>query len=445
MKPIALRALALIAACAAIAAPVRAQDKAQSVFHDARDYTVRIKAQLATPFLGDERGSWQGAGFLVDASRRWVITNAHVAAQSPANVQVAFAGEPFRPARRLYVDSFTDVAILELSEPVPHAAPAIDCDQPPEIGEGVGVFGHPYGMYFTGTRGIVSGKTNQIRNDLIQIDATLEPGNSGGPVISLRDGRIVGIATSMVNGQQKNEHVNFATPMKDVCRILDLLGRGIPPEPPLMEFSLLVDPDGRHTLEVGHTYDPARWPFQPGDRILAVGDEKVETLSNLVTALRGRTGTVTVRVLRAGHTMDLETRPVLRPSVVARRGISIDGALLAPAIFEDSPSLSEPARLMVQSVEPGSQAEALGIAPMDIVQSVDGRTIVDLDMLAAYLDHRHKVPLRIVLRRMSESSDRWFELLARDLAGDDVHKVGPAAAAGPDQMGAARPTDRAGH
>jgi hypothetical protein len=48
---------------------VAAEDTAQEMFHNARTYTVRIKTQITTPFVEDERGSFQGAGFLIDSER----------------------------------------------------------------------------------------------------------------------------------------------------------------------------------------------------------------------------------------------------------------------------------------------------------------------------------------------------------------------------------------
>lgn len=421
------RGVHLIALAALMGGPAAAQDRTETVFREARNYTVRIRTQISTPFYEDVQGAFEGAGFLVDAKRRWILTNAHVVGQSPSTVQVAFSDGTFRPARKVYVDSFTDVAVLEVAaDGRQHPVAPIECDGVPEVGEGIGAFGHPLGIPFTGTRGIVSGKTNKFLNDLLQIDATVDPGNSGGPVISLRDGRIVGIATAGAD-RDKSDRLNFATPMKDVCRILELLRAGIAPEPPKMEFSLLVDEDGRHTLQVGCAYNTARWPFQPGDRIVAVGSEgeRIKTMSNLVTALRGRVGAVPVRVDREGREIEIRAYPSPRPSVVARCGISLDGALIAPTAHEDSSALGEPARLVVQFVEDGSVASSLDIQELDVVQSIDSRHFDDLDSLAGYLEHRQSgTPVRIVFRRPGGSLNHWFTWHVRDLPNEDTKVIG---------------------
>jgi len=391
---------------------------------------VRVRTQITDSFLDDERGSFSGAGFYVDVQRGWVVTNAHVVGHCPSTVTVAFADGSFHPARKIYVDSFTDVAVLELAADDRHhpVAPLNGVDVP-RIGEAIGVFGHPLGMLFTGSRGIVSGKTDQLLNDLLQVDATVDHGNSGGPVISLRDGRIVGIATSGAGGQ-KSDRINFATPMKDVCRILELLRQGVPPDPPQMEFSLLVDEDGHHTLDVGRTYDASRWPFEPGDHIVAIGTERrpVHSITEMVTALRGTRGPVPVIVNRGDRPVAIAVDPALRPAVLARRGVVVDGAVIAPVAFEDATVLAEPARLVVQSIEPGSPAEAVEFGRMDMIQTIDGRAFESLDELIDYLAHRHGGgPLRIVFQRFTDSLDRWFEFHVRELPGDELRVIGPDA------------------
>jgi serine protease Do len=404
-----------------------AEDNAETVFREARAYTVRIRTQIPTPFIEDERGSFEGAGFLVDAERGWVITNAHVVGRSPSAIQVAFAGQPYHPARKIYVDPFEDIAVIELSEEVhTHPTAPLNCEGRPEVGESVGAFGHPLGMPFTGSRGIISGETDKFGPDLIQIDATVDRGNSGGPVISLRDGTVVGIATAMA-GNKKEDRLNFATPIRNACRILDRLRAGDSPSPPQMAVVLLKDEDGRLTLQVESTHDPEHWPLVQGDRILGVeGADSARTVGELVNTLRGRTGNVPLVVERDGRTQTVGITPALRPSLIERRGISIDGALIAPIAFEDALTLREPAPLIVQSVEPGSTAEMLEIGPNDIIRSVEGQRFDDLDRLVEYLTGRPEgTPLTIVLRRWSQEQNRIFDYHLRQLPGEDVYLVEP--------------------
>lgn len=419
--------------CALILGPfgparARAADLgAESVFRDARQYTVRVRLQIERPFYEDSEGSFSGAGFLVDPDRGWIVTNAHVAGRSPSTVQVAFADGVFRSARKLYVDSFSDIAVLVVQPGTRgRIAARMDCQADPTAGEGLGVFGHPRGLPFTATRGIVSGHTDQLGPHFIQTDATVDHGNSGGPVIRLSDGAVIGIATAGI-GEPKNAGSNFVTPAREVCRILELLREGVTADAMAMPFSLLVDEDGRSTLTVGQTHDPQRWPFQSGDEILGI-EGAADTLRNLgdfVTALRGRRGTVRLRVRRGGTPAVVAVRPEPRPSTLARWGVSVDGALIADVPFEDLAALANAPRLMVHSIVDGSMASSLDVQKQDLIESIDGRPFNDLPALNKYLAGRKGgSPIRLVLRRWSPSDRRIFDHHVRDLPGDEVEVVG---------------------
>jgi S1-C subfamily serine protease len=404
-----------------------ANDPAERVFRDARSYTVRIHTQITSPFVEDQRGSFEGAGFVVDEARGWVLTNAHVVGHSPSQISVAFADRPFRPAKKVYVDPYSDIALIEV-DPLDRGRgeARMSCDPAPSVGEPVGAFGHPLGMPFTGTRGIVSGVTDKFGPDLIQIDATVDHGNSGGPVIRLSDEVVVGIATAMA-GNSKEDKLNFATPVGDACRIVELLKEGKSPSPPQLPVAFLEDEDDRLTLQVQSSYDSKRWPLVEGDRIISVqGGDSLGTLSELVTALRGETGKVALVVDRQGKREIVSVMPQAAEPVVERRGVDIDGALIGPVSYEDAKALKEPASIIVQSVEPGSTAEMAGIEQQDILRSVDRKQFEDFDHLVAYLKARtSNAPLSMVFCRWSGEDSRIFDYLIRQLPGDDMRLVGP--------------------
>jgi serine protease DegQ len=199
-------------------APAQAEN-GEAVFKKAPAYTVQIRTVVEMPFVDDEKSSGLGSGFVVDAKRGWVMTNAHVAARSPSHIRIAFRGEEYRPASKVYVDPYLDLAILQLSDEQRGALTAakLDCGAMPSMGHPVGAFGHPWGLYYTGTRGIVSGVTARFRGEMLQTDAPINGGNSGGPLISLETGKIVGINTSSI-ASSEDQNTNFAVPMKSCCR-----------------------------------------------------------------------------------------------------------------------------------------------------------------------------------------------------------------------------------
>ena len=403
-------------------------DNAEAIFREARAYTVRVRTQIDRPFIEDVRGSFQGAGFVVDAKRGWILTNAHVVGRSPAAISVAFADEPFVPAERLYVDSFTDMAVLVVPSGIGNRKVApITCDAEVVVGEAVGAFGHPLGIPFTGSRGIISGKTDQFGPDLLQTDATVDHGNSGGPIIRLRDKRVIGIATAGAGGS-KADRINFATPMKNVCRILEILREGGRPEPPKMGVALLEDEDGRCSMRVGTVFNKERWPLEPGDQIVGIAEpeEAVNGLDDLTRVLRGRTEPAPLLVERNGKSVVVEVHPEFRARILERRAVVLDGAVIAPQIFDDGSGLEPAPVLAVHSVDPGSSAEALQVEEGDLIDTIDGRRFHQLDALIAHLRQReHDQPMTITFRRWGASFKQVFDYHVRELPAETFEVFGP--------------------
>ena len=83
---------------------------------------------------GDYKSSALGAGFVVDADRGWVMTNAHVSARSPSQVRIAFRGGAYKAASKVYVDPYLDLAILQLSDEQREGKPVVTAGQilPPD-------------------------------------------------------------------------------------------------------------------------------------------------------------------------------------------------------------------------------------------------------------------------------------------------------------------------
>ncbi|HIF59994.1 MAG TPA: serine protease, partial [Rhodospirillales bacterium] len=121
--------------------------KAPNYFEVANTYTVKIKTRVKYPFIKDNKGSHRGAGFLLDKTSGWIMTNAHVSSRNPKSLEVAFKDEKFIDAKLIYVDMLLDLAIIKIS---PDKIPAIateaklDCVNKPVVGKPVGAFGHPF-------------------------------------------------------------------------------------------------------------------------------------------------------------------------------------------------------------------------------------------------------------------------------------------------------------
>jgi serine protease Do len=123
------------------------------------------------------------------------------------------------------------VAVLEVE---PSAMPAnvlaaqLECKDLPRMGSAVAIFGHPGDFSYTATRGIISSISWIFPTEQIQSDAVINGGNSGGPLIDLSTGRIVGVAAASYRDTTDTHSVavSLSEPMPPICEILDLLKSG---------------------------------------------------------------------------------------------------------------------------------------------------------------------------------------------------------------------------
>jgi serine protease Do len=175
------------------------------VFAEAETYSVRVYVTTTVALESSQRGSGQGSGFIVHIDRdegyAYVATAQHVISDGVCNAQISFKDGERIEAEPVYIDPVFDFGMVRfrLDEPgVPTDVKVarLGNSERLKIGERVGTFGHPSGIEFSGTEGIVSSTTNTPSSGtgkFIQTDAPINPGNSGGPLILMKNGSVVGI------------------------------------------------------------------------------------------------------------------------------------------------------------------------------------------------------------------------------------------------------------
>lgn len=418
-----------------LAAAAAAETTAEDAFRNARAWTVQIRTSVHQAFAEDEQGSFMGAGLVVDAARGWVLTNAHVASHSYSQIALAFEDGRALPAERVYVDPYLDLAIVAYDPQrvaVRPPQPTLECDVMPAVGHPVGAFGHPWGFRFTGTRGIASAVTTRIGPEMLQTDAPINEGNSGGPLMSLETGRVVGVNAATMR-KSDAEGLSFAVPAPFACTILRLLQDGRDPSPPARLVDFAVDADEEQTLLVAHSRLPAEMlDLRTGDQVLAVGGSTrpLETETDLVDALRGHLDDVGLTVRRGPAVITVKGRWPAAPVVTRREGLWVSGVLFAAADAYTSGLIEGQPALMAHHVEPGSDAEAAGLRTMDLVTSVAGQGVASLDALEAAARHAQSAgrPLDLMLLRLTdEDQDALFQYQHRFLEVSDLARIGPPA------------------
>jgi len=412
---------------------VGAHAEDEDIFTQALRYTVKVKARVETPFMGETRSSRSGAGFIVDKTHGWIITNAHVASSSPSYVSVNFhnSGKDYLAVQKRFVDPYLDLAVLELDPkqlPDSSLEASLACDETPGVGHPVGAFGHPWSLSFTGTRGIISGITAKlILGEYLQTDAPINEGNSGGPLISMRSGKVVGINSATLN-KKSTQNTNFAIPIPYACKILALMQAGKNPSPPAMPILFLLDLYDRNELEVAVSNLGSQAPaLQPGDiirEVVGVAGE-IRNEGQLVHALRGRLNDVQLRVERKGESQLLQGQWEPAPLVTERKGVVFSGILLSTLDYRDQFQISLPP-IIVHDVLEGSEGENEGIKYWDFLVSLDQRSFPSLEAVYNYL-HQVKTQsnkVNIKVKRFSTLEDRLYDYEQRSLSVVDLQFIG---------------------
>ena len=294
---------------------------------------VRLAVRNGDPARPGQSRGGSGSGVIV-APDGLILTNSHVAGAA-SRIEVTTADGQDLHARLVGDDPDTDLALIRIDEPATLPSARLGDSKRLKRGQLVIAIGNPLGFESTVTTGVVSalGRSLRSRNgrlidDVIQTDAALNPGNSGGPLVSSR-GEVVGINTAIIMGAQG---ICFAVAANTASFVLGELVRhgrvrrafiGIAAQqtaiPPLRRRAAGLAQD--RAVMIG-TVEPdsaaERAGLRPGDIIVALDGVTIAGADDLVRALTGdKIGrTVAVDVLRGTERLTLDLVPEeLRRSV----------------------------------------------------------------------------------------------------------------------------------
>jgi S1-C subfamily serine protease len=262
---------------------------------------------------GNEPGALgAGAGFVAD-ERGFIVTNEHIV-HDPGKLTVVLANGERRPATLVSTDfPFTDLAVLRIT---PGGLKALPIGKSEDLhqGEPLLAIGSPDFDYAnTVTAGVVSGLERRkllqgiFLDDLIQTDAAINLGNSGGPLINLR-GEAVGVVTFRdVGGDDDLRGISFAISSRTFRPIVQsIIAKGAYPRP----YLGIEHQNGNRGALVQRVYDasPAeKAGIKTGDLILRLGKNDITQSMPFLNALAlvGINDRLPVQVLRDGRTLDL--------------------------------------------------------------------------------------------------------------------------------------------
>ena len=262
-----------------------------------------------------------------------ILTNEHVVSGA-TRVDVGFAdGQRVEGAVKA-TDAVTDLALVQAKRtglPKPTYQPML-----PKVGEGAIVLGSPLGFENTATAGIISGLHRSIPDsastslslvDLIQTDAPISPGNSGGAVINMR-GEVIGISEAYIPPSAGAVALGFAIPAATAIEVADeLLANGTakhaylgltPGEltPQIAEQLGIEATGGVVVLSVDEAGPAGRAGIRPGDVLESMEGVELNSPEKLLSELRNRNpgDNVGLKVKRGDQSMDIKVELIERPA-----------------------------------------------------------------------------------------------------------------------------------
>lgn len=358
-----------------------------------------------------------GSGFIISEDG-YIVTNNHVIGEAE-KITVGLVDGSEYEAELVGRDALLDVALLKIEVDKPLPALEFGDSDAVRVGEWVIAIGNPFGLGGSVTAGIVSALHRDIRagnyDYFIQTDASINRGNSGGPMFNL-DGQVIGINTMIFSPNGGNIGIGFAIPSSQASRSIDQLrefGRtkrgwiGVSIQSLTDDMAESMGLDGTEGAIIGSIVPdgPAdKAGILPTDIILTFDGEPIEEMRELprVVANTKVGKTVKVKLLRDGKaivvnltTEELQEEPTLVASVdpdTQRGSLSTDEVMgmrlsslntVARERFEIPDDLEG---VVVANLSRSSEAALNGFRPGDVIVQVDRNDVYDPADVIAGID-----------------------------------------------------------
>ncbi len=359
-----------------------------------------------------------GSGFIVTPDG-YILTNAHVIGKAKY-AQVRLLNKKEYKAKIIGIDEGTDLAVLKIKAPGNLVTAPLGNSDKIQVGQWAIAIGNPFGLENTMTVGVISAKGRQLNRrapflrggkaaqytSFIQTDASINKGNSGGPLLNIK-GEVIGINTIIFSPSGGSVGIGFAIPvniakntMEGLIRegriIRPQLGVAYRPVAPEVAKKLGLPPGtGMEISDVLPGTAAERAGLKPGDIILSINKKPLKEADDLrSTVLQSKVGgKVNLEIYRKGNRLTIvatlkELETVASKSKRSKRGRSSKGSgeasWLGMTVTELTDELVEKlearenAGVVVTRVEPDSPAAVAGVRTYDIIREVEQAPIADL-------------------------------------------------------------------
>ena len=335
-----------------------------------------------------------GSGFIV-STNGYVLTNAHVVEGFDEVTVITHSGASYK-GKIVGRDERSDLALVKIENPKEPLQPiALGSSSNLQVGQIVAAFGNPFGVGQSMTVGIISAlNRSQVVEEksyvnLIQTDAALNPGNSGGPLVNLK-GEVIGVNVAIASPGPFNAGVGFAIPIDIAKKILPQLEKGKVTRGYLGVSIQSVTPDmeevygareGALVVEVKPGSPAEKAGIKEGDIIIRVDDKVIHNDGDLVEAIAyTQPGTrVILTIIRDKKEMKIPVtigsyeESTGAPSSHTEEGISVQ--TLTPQLREQYKLPAGQLGVVVTKVGVGSAYYNAGIREGDVIFKINDRDV----------------------------------------------------------------------
>ncbi|RME78508.1 MAG: Do family serine endopeptidase [Planctomycetota bacterium] len=345
-----------------------------------------------------------GSGFVISEDG-YIVTNFHVV-KDANEVFVSFINKKTVKASIVGADPKTDIALLKITDARDLAmlkrqkafqVAELGTSEDLEVGEMVLAVGNPFALNHSVSFGIISAKGRHnvgivAYENFIQTDAAVNPGNSGGPLVSVRTGKVIGINTAILSKSGGFQGIAFTIPIDMAKRVIaDLKTKGhvergylgVSVQEMNEEIAKLLGTHSTSGVLVQKVYPDspaAKAGLQRGDIILEFGGKKIESLRDFQNqlAMTPIGTTVPITIERRGKIMKLNVTVESKEAAFKAKKRKLP---LGIVVKEITPELAEQygiqpyIGLLIDAVRQGSVAYRVGLRPGQIIVSVNRKRV----------------------------------------------------------------------
>ena len=393
------------------------------------------------------RASAAGSGFVIDEGGL-IVTNNHVIVDAD-EITIEFQDGATLPAELVGTDPTTDIALLRVEPdgPLPYVTFGDSDAVGSRVGDWVMVIGNPLGIGFSASAGIVSARNRALSgtyDDYIQTDATINRGNSGGPLFNM-DGDVIGVVTAILSPDGRSIGIGFAMSSAVTTNVVaqleeygetrrGWLGVRIQNVTPDMIDAIegLTEAAGAMVTDVPEgpaadagilsgdiilTFD-GQAVADTGELVRIVGNSPVGKVVDVEVLRDGEMTNVAVTLGRREEAQGIETAPeaVPEPEPPAPAEMQMLGLSLSELNQDlaDEFGLPESEGLVITGIEPMSDAEGKGLMPGDVITEVGQQPVMTIDQFEERVEQARQAGRKSILLLVRRAGDPRFVALVLD-------------------------------